>query len=204
MRSTSLVFYYEFASPYSYLSAVRIAPLASALGVDVQWTPFLLGPIFADQGYTTSPFNVFPLKGNYMWRDLTRLAALQKLPQMCRPDPFPVNALFAARVATALEGAERRDFSIAVFKAEFAEGRDINDPSVVRRIIADQGHDAHEVAVRAEEPAIKDRLRAATQCAAAAGIFGAPSFVTRDGDLFWGNDRLEQALAHAMRLDLVA
>lgn len=201
MTQASLEFYYEFASPYSYLSAVRIEALAREAGVDVRWTPFLLGPIFTAQGYTSSPFNIFPLKGQYMWRDLARLAARQGLPEVLKPDPFPVNALFAARVATALEGSERRDFSIAAFKAEFAQGRDINDRSVVRQIIAEQGLDADEVAARAEGQDTKDRLRAATERAGAAGIFGAPNFVTRDGELFWGNDRLEHALEHALRLD---
>ena len=67
-----LDFWYEFASTYSYLAAMRIEPLAKAAGVEVRWRPFLLGPIFKAQGMTTSPFNLYPLKGKHMWRDMAR------------------------------------------------------------------------------------------------------------------------------------
>jgi len=197
MSRASLDFYYEFASPYSYLAACRIGPLAEAAGVHVNWRPFLLGPIFAAQGYTSSPFNVFPIKGEHMWRDMERLAARAALPPVTKPDPFPVNALLAARVATWLNDASRPAFSIAVFRAEFAQGRDITDRTVVRQILGGLGHFCDSVIEEAEGQANKDRLRATTDAARAAGLFGAPSFVTADGELFWGNDRLEHALDHA-------
>ena len=98
-RRPVLEFWYEFASTYSYLAAMRIEPLAEAAGVDIRWRPFLLGPIFAAQGWTSSPFNLFPAKGRYMWRDMERQAAALGLP-FRKPDPFPQNALLAARVAS--------------------------------------------------------------------------------------------------------
>ena len=102
-RRPVLEFWYEFASTYSYLTAMRIEPLAEAAGVDIRWRPFLLGPIFAAQGWTSSPFNLFPAKGRYMWRDMERQAAALGVP-FRKPDPFPQNALLAARVA--LYGAD--------------------------------------------------------------------------------------------------
>ncbi|MEP9354320.1 2-hydroxychromene-2-carboxylate isomerase [Xanthobacter sp. KR7-65] len=200
MASGTLDFYFEFASPYSYLSAVRITALAELAGVQVAWKPFLLGPIFAAQGYTTSPFNTYPLKGAHMWRDLARMAAAMRLPPVTRPEPFPANGLLAARVAVHLNDACRPSFTRAVFSAEFAQGRDISDREVIRQVLAGLGHFYDDVVAEAETPQNKERLRVLTSEAAARGVFGAPSFVTADGELFWGNDRLEMALDHARGL----
>lgn len=200
VTSARIDFYYEFASTYSYLAAARIAALAELAGVEVEWKPFLLGPILAAQGYDTSPFNAYPLKGAHMWRDLERLAAAQRLPPVTRPDPFPVNGLLAARVAVHLNDACRPSFTRAAFSAEFAQGRDIADREVIRQLLAGLGHFSEDVITDAERPENKERLRLQTEEAKARGVFGAPSFVTADGELFWGNDRLELALDHARAL----
>jgi 2-hydroxychromene-2-carboxylate isomerase len=99
-------FWYEFASTYSYPAAMRAAALAQTRGVTLIWRPFLLGPIFAAQGWRDSPFNIYPAKGRYMWRDLERICTAQGLP-LRRPNPFPQNSLLAARVALALDGETR-------------------------------------------------------------------------------------------------
>ena len=88
----TLVFWYEFASTYSYLTVIRIDADASRLGVAIEWRPFLLGPIFVSQGWTTSPFNIYPAKGRYMVRDIGRIAAARGLP-FNMPETFPVNGL---------------------------------------------------------------------------------------------------------------
>src|ERR1044072_5253657 len=93
-------FFYEFASTYSYIAAMRIAPLAQAASVTVRWRPFLLGPIFKAPGWQTSPLNLFPAKGRYMLRDCEREAFANGLPFRL-PDPFPQHTLLAARVAVA-------------------------------------------------------------------------------------------------------
>jgi 2-hydroxychromene-2-carboxylate isomerase len=197
MPAPVLDFWFDFASTYSYLAAMQIGPLADKLDVQVRFRPFLLGPIFKAQGWTTSPFNLYPAKGRHMWRDLERSCADLKLP-FRRPDPFPQNSLFAARVAlAALDAAWGEDFCRALFRAEFADGRRIDNATVVGDVLAELEVDPEPVLAAAQSEAIKARLRAQTEEAQRLGIFGAPSFTTADGELFWGNDRLEPALRWA-------
>ena len=193
MRAT-LDFWYEFASTYSYLAAMRIEALAREKGVDVVWRPFLLGPIFKAQGWETSPFNLFPAKGAYMWRDLERLAAAEGIP-FRKPDPFPQSSLKAARLAWS-DGvsAHRAEFSRRVFRAEFGEGLRIDADSVLGNILESLGLDAGALLAEARNDPVKLRLRRETEEAIRLQLFGAPSFVTPDGEVFWGNDRLEMAL----------
>ena len=195
----TLDFYFDFASTYSYPAAIRIGALADAAGVTVRWRPFLLGPIFKAQGLETSPFNLYPIKGRYMVRDVERLCALLGL-AFKRPEPFPAHSLLAGRVGTVgvAEGWIER-FAPAVYKAEFAEGKRIDDPAVIGEVLTGLGLDARQTLERAQSDEIKGALRSTTDEAQRAGIFGAPSFVTADGELFWGNDRLEQALAWAKK-----
>jgi len=193
----SLTFWYEFASTYSWLAAERIEVLAAQAGVDVTWRPFLLGPIFVAQGWTSSPFNLFPAKGRNMWRDMERQRAHMGLPPITRPNPFPQNGLLAARVATALPAAARPQFSRAVYRAQFTQGRTIAHREVLSAILGDVGDAPSDALAAAEAAQTKNALRAATDQAQSLGIYGAPSFITGSGELFWGNDRLEQALEWA-------
>ena len=192
----TLAFWFEFASTYSYLSAMRIEAAAQARGVAVDWQPFLLGPIFAKQGWTTSPFNLFADKGRHMWRDVARQSACYGLP-FRRPGDFPRNGLTAARIACAARGQPwLPGFVRGVFTANFAEDRDIADPAVLAGVLASlDGADASWVE-RAAAPEVKAALFRQSREAAALGLFGAPSFVV-GGELFWGDDRLDQAIAAA-------
>jgi 2-hydroxychromene-2-carboxylate isomerase len=190
----SLDFWYEFASTYSYLAVMRIEALAREKGVGVAWRPFLLGPIFKAQGWETSPFNLFPAKGAYMWRDLERLSAAEGLP-FRKPDPFPQSSLKAARLAwTDGVSPHRAEFSRRVFRAEFGEGLRIDADSVLGNILESLGLDAEALLAEARNDPVKLRLRRETEEAIRLQLFGAPSFVTPDGEVFWGNDRLEMAL----------
>ncbi len=195
----TLDFWLEYASTYSYPAAERIGEAARAAGVAVRWRPFLLGPIFQAQGWNTSPFNIYPHKGRYMWRDLERICETLGLP-LKRLGQFPQNSILAARVAL-IGFAEGwgEDFSRAVYRAEFGSGANIGDPAVIAGILGDLKRDTASVLERAQAPENKARLRSETEEAQRLGIFGAPSFVTADGELFWGNDRLDAALAWAKR-----
>jgi 2-hydroxychromene-2-carboxylate isomerase len=199
MPAAQLDFWFELASTYSYPAAMRIAPLAQQRGVDVRWRPFLLGPIFKAQGWPNSPFNIYPAKGRYMWRDLQRLCASLDLP-FVRPEVFPQNTILASRVALlALPQGWGEDYCRAIYRAEFGDGRDIGEAPMLTDIIRALGQDSERVLTQGQSDEIKAALRAQTEEAQTLGIFGAPSFVTSDGELFWGNDRLEAALAWATR-----
>ena len=190
----TLVFWYEFASTYSYLTVMRIEAEASLAGVAIEWRPFLLGPIFVSQGWTTSPFNIYPAKGRYMVRDIGRIAAARGLP-FKMPETFPVKGLKAARLAIAAESfGGKAAFSRAVFNAQFATGLDVSNDGVLTACLTSSGLDADAVWARSKDDDVKGALRRNTEEAQAIGIFGAPSFTTEDGELFWGDDRLEQAL----------
>ena len=196
MPSRSVEFWFEFASTYSYPAAMRIEALAAADDVTVVWRPFLLGPVFAAQGWKDSPFNIYPAKGRYMWRDLERVCAQHGLP-LRRPSSFPRGSLLAARVAClAADAPWCPRFVRAVYHANFADDRDIADAAVVADLLRGVAPDAEALAGRATEPEAKDRLRRQTERAAALGIFGAPTAVVGD-ELFWGNDRLDDAIAWA-------
>ncbi len=198
MHRPSVEFWFEFASTYSYLSVMRIEAAAAEAGVDVVWRPFLLGPVFLALGWNDSPFNIYPPKGRYMWRDLARLAAKYGLPFHI-PSRFPRNGLLAARVAlVGVDDGWVARFARAVMEANFAEDREIGEPNVIGRILADLGLPAEETIARAQSEANKLALRCQTERAAELGLFGAPSFRAGD-ELFWGNDRLEDALEWARR-----
>jgi 2-hydroxychromene-2-carboxylate isomerase len=189
-------FWFEFASTYSYPAALRLPAIAERAGIPVLYRPFLLGPIFASQGWDTSPFNIYEAKGRYMWRDLQRICERQGLP-LRRPSVFPRNGLHAARIALLAENEPWGPrFVRAVYTANFAEDRDIAEPGVLSEILRDLGQDPEALSARAADPDTKARLRARTEDAARSGIFGSPSFVV-SGELFWGNDRLECALEWA-------
>lgn len=195
MSKQTLDFWFEFASSYSYLSVMRIEPLAREAGVKVRWRPFLLGPVFLSLGWNDSPFNIYPPKGRYMWRDLARLSAKYGLPFRV-PSRFPRNGLLAARVA--LTGADQPwigDFTRAVMQANFAEDREIAETTVIEDILGRLGLPTATLLEQANSPENKQGLRRQTEQAGELGLFGAPSFITPDGELFWGNDRLEDALA---------
>ncbi|HEY8157013.1 MAG TPA: 2-hydroxychromene-2-carboxylate isomerase [Myxococcota bacterium] len=194
----AIQFWFEFASTYSYPAAMRVEAAAAARGIPVEWKPFLLGPIFQKQGWNDSPFNLYPVKGAYMWRDLARLCEELQLP-LVRPSRFPRGSLIAARVACAFAGEPWLPaFVRAVYHANFARDEDIATPAVIARCLADVGQRAEPLLEAAQTETVKAKLRAQGEEAERLGIFGAPSFVV-GRELFWGNDRLESALAWVAR-----
>lgn len=197
MTQPRIEFWFDFASTYSYLSAMRLGPLAQDAAVEVTWRPFLLGPIFAAQGWTTSPFRIYPAKGRYMWRDMARRTQALGLP-LKELDNMPQNSVLAARVAQlALGTTQGVAFCRSVFAAQFGQGRDIAEEAVIRDCLEGVGLPCDLIA-RAGQDDNRLILRRSTEEAMARGIFGAPSFTTQD-ELFWGDDRLEQALDWASR-----
>jgi 2-hydroxychromene-2-carboxylate isomerase len=199
MTRKTIDFWYEFASTYSYPAAMRVEKVAKAADLAVRYRPFLLGPIFGAQGWKDSPFNIYPVKGRYMWRDMERICEAEGLPLKLPPVRFPQNGLKAARIAMVGEaqgwiGA----FTRAVYTANFAEQRDIADDATLALILSKLGVNPEATVEAANTQENKDRLKAQTEEAVARGLFGAPSFTVGD-ELFWGNDRLEQAVAWAAK-----
>lgn len=186
-------FWFEFGSTYSYVAALRVEEAARRAGVEVEWKPFLLGPLFRRQGWNDSPFNLFEARGRYMWRDVERLCRKYGHP-FSRPSVFPRNGLLAARTACAAEKEPWMPaFAREVYRANFARDEEISDPSVIRRILSEMGLEPDRAVEAALAPENKARLREQTDRAWELGVFGAPTFIV-DGEVFWGNDRLEDAL----------
>lgn len=197
MSTKTLEFWFEFASTYSYVAAMRVERCCAEAGVDLAWRPFLLGPIFAAQGFTGSPFHKYRVKGAYMWRDMERLCAADGLP-LIQSDAFPRGSLLATRIAATHETADWvGDFIRATYLANFGDDRDIGSADVVTELLEDVGQDPDAVIAASTTPEAKDNLKRQTQAAQDKGIFGAPSLTVGD-ELFWGNDRLEAAIAFAL------
>lgn len=197
MAKPQLDFWFDFASVYSFLSAMRIAPLAKDSGVAVTWKPFLLGPVFQSQGLKDSPFNLFPVKGKYLVRDCERLA--EEIGVGFKwPDVFPQSAVPASRVAlVGLKDEWGEDFCRAIFSAEYSQNRVISEQGVIGDILTELKLPVAEIAAKAQSEEIKAELRDNTAEAQKRGFFGAPTFTLPNGEMFWGNDRLEQALRWA-------
>jgi len=189
---TPVQFWFEFASTYSYLAAMRVADLAAGRGVAFEWRPFLLGPIFARQGWNDSPYNLNPARGAYMWHDVARSAGKYRIP-FKKPSAFPRNSVLAARVACASSGAPwLPEFIRGVFLANFADDREIAERAVLEEILGGLGQDGGRVIADAQAPGNKEKLREQTELAWASGVIGAPTTIV-GGEVFWGNDRLEEA-----------
>ena len=185
-------FWFDFASPFSYIAATMIEQEASERGLEVEWKPFLLGPIFAARGRVGDA----PARVEYMKRDCQRLTEARGIPY-CSPQRWPRPAVPAARIAAALPQELISAFSQAMFHASFVEDIDLRDPEEVRRVLA--GMDGFPLSVKScvelisVEPG-KSRLRQSTALAMEQSIFGSPTFITRGGELFWGQNQLVEAL----------
>ena len=199
MDESSFEFWFDFASTYSYLSVYRIEELAQNYNIKIKWKPFLLGPIFNTQGWDTSPFNIYKAKGEYMWRDITRLSEKYGI-TFTHPSQFPRNGLLAARVSVAFEDESWvPEFIKSVFIANFSDDKDISNEEVLSSILKTLELDAAQIIAEAKTQENKDKLREQTQLAADKSIFGAPTFVI-GGEIFWGNDRLEDAFKFYKKL----
>ena len=188
-----LEFWFEFASTYSYPAAMRVQAACAAQGVPLVWRPFLLGPVFAALGMNDSPFNLNPVKGAYMWVDIERECRRLGL-RFHKPSRFPRGSLLAARIACAhAEAPWVGEFIRAVYLANFADDRAIDDDSVIAALLHEIGQDPGAIIATATTAGAKTALRDQTRAAQARGIFGAPSMTVGDA-LFWGHDRMAQAI----------
>jgi 2-hydroxychromene-2-carboxylate isomerase len=185
-----LEFWFDFSSPYGYLAAYRIDAIAAEFGRSVTWRPYLLGVAFKSSGQ--SPLVSQPMRGPYHLRDMERTARRFNVP-LVLPEGFPMATQAAGRAFYWLDGqdpAKARDLAKAVYRAAFAQGRNITPRDVVADVATEIGLDRAAVLAAIEDPAAKEKLRAETESAINRGIFGSP-FIIVDGEPFWGNDRLD-------------
>ncbi len=195
-RSPEIEFWFEFASNYSYLSVMRIEDAARRSGVRIVWKPFLLGPIFRALGMETSPFVLQKEKGAYVWQDMARQCRKYGL-RWVQPSTFPRLGVLPLRVA--LLGVEKPwigAFCRQVMELNFVLDEDINQPDRLARILLELGLPAADILDQAQTEPTKTLLREQTEQARARGIFGAPTFFVGT-EMFWGNDRLDDALQFA-------
>lgn len=189
--SAPIDFYFDFSSPYSYLASEHIESLAARYGRAVAFRPTLLGAAFRISG--ARPLTEIPVKGEYSRRDFARSARFAGVP-FRMPDAFPLGTVQAARACLVMQErhpALASQFIHGVFRAYFAQGRDISATGVVREVLDACGAPADAVIAATAEDAVKARLKAAVDESLARGVFGAPFFFV-DGEPFWGNDRLPQ------------
>ena len=189
-------FWFEFGSNYSYLSLMRIEDEACRRGVKLIWRPFLLGAIFKALGFETSPFALQKEKGAHVWRDMERQCRKYGL-EWRKPSRFPRLGVVPLRIA--LVGTDEPwlgAFCRKVMELNFVRDEEINEPARLTGVLSELGLPAAEIVAAAQSEPIKTRLREQTDEARAKGVFGAPTFFV-GGEMFWGNDRLDDALAFA-------
>ncbi len=192
MSGTPVDFYFDFSSPYGYLAAQVIDPLAARYGRAVRWHPLLLGVIFKRTG--SAPLTEIPLKGAYSRRDFARSARFHGVSEFQMPAVFPIAAQTPSRImlwAGAADPAQGTRAAKALYRAFFFEGLDISQPDTAAGVVGRAGFDAAEARAAIDAPRWKDALRAEVDAAIEAGVFGSP-FVIVDGEPFWGLDRFGQ------------
>jgi 2-hydroxychromene-2-carboxylate isomerase len=193
MPDRPLELWFEYGSTYTYLTVARIASVAEGRKVRVDWRPFLLMPILIEQGLEKGPFLSYPNKLRYMWRDLERRALRYGIPYQ-KPFLYPPNTLLTARIGYLAQSQDWcAGFTEEVFRLHWTEGVTIGTDENIRRSLNFVGQDADRIITIAQSDDNKTGLRRQTEQAKALGIFGSPTFVVGN-DLFWGDDRLEDAL----------
>jgi 2-hydroxychromene-2-carboxylate isomerase len=188
--SRTVEFFFDVGSPAAYLAWTQLPALCESAGGSIDYQPMLLGGVFQATG-NQSPMTV-AAKGKYVHDDLARFARRYGVPFTRNPN-FPINTLTLMRGATALQLRQPERFHAyvdAVFRAIWVDARNMNDLEVVASVLQEAGFDTTALLAQASGPEVKERLKQVTQDAVARGVFGAPSFIV-DGQLFWGQDRLD-------------
>jgi 2-hydroxychromene-2-carboxylate isomerase len=183
-------FYFDFSSPYGYLAATQIEQLAAKHGRSVSWRPILLGAVFKISGQ--QPLTMIPLKGGYAQRDMLRSARALNVPFRI-PQKFPINTVAPCRAFYWLHSHDANlanPFALALYRAYFADDRDISNAEVTIAVAAQLGIDSRELNAALNDAGVKERTKNEVDAAIARGVFGSP-FMMVDGEPFWGADRLD-------------
>jgi 2-hydroxychromene-2-carboxylate isomerase len=187
-------FYWDFGSPASYLAHTQLPRIAREAGATLVSQPMLLGGVFQATG-NRSPVEV-PAKGRYTLLDFTRFARRYGVPFVLNPH-FPIHTLALMRGAVGLQMREDPRFDAyvdAMFRAIWVDGRPMGDAAEVASVLAGIGIDAAEFGALVADETVKEALKRRTQAAVERGVFGAPTMFV-DGEMFWGQDRLDWVAA---------
>lgn len=192
MPTPPITFYFDLGSPFAYLAAERLHTL---LPEPVQWQPVLLGGLFRLTGRSSWALGDYQRRQAGM-ADIERRALAYGLPPMRWPDPWPADYLTAMRATTyAFSLGRGRDFTMQAYRDAFQCGSELSVAANVLQSAARAGLDPEAVRAAASDPEFKQTLRDATDAAYDRGVFGVPTIAIGD-ELFWGDDRLEDAAAH--------
>jgi 2-hydroxychromene-2-carboxylate isomerase len=193
MTQGSIDFWFSTGSTYTYLAVSRLDKVAAAQGVRFNWRPFSVRAIMREQN--NIPFAGKPIKTQYMWRDVQRRAAMYGL-EANVPVPYPLKEFDLANRLAVLGLAEGwgKAYIMASYRRWFIEGHEPALEPNLSASLADVGQDAERVVARAGADDVIESYGAATAEAAKLGIFGSPTFVVA-GELFWGDDRLDDAIS---------
>jgi 2-hydroxychromene-2-carboxylate isomerase len=189
MSPAPIEFWFEFSSPYGYIASQLVPGLEARTGRPVAWRPFLLGPVFKANGQ--APLVEIPMKGDYSRHDFARSARFHGVP-FAMPSKFPIGTVAAVRAfywLDAKDPAKARALADRLYRAYFAEGRDIGDAATVATLAGELGIDRGALEQALQDAAVKDLAKRQVDAAIARGIFGSPFFVV-DGEPFWGADRI--------------
>ena len=192
--------FFDLSSPWTYLAFHRLRQADDAARDQIVWKPILVGGVFntVNPSVYASRERPVPAKARYMLKDLQDWARLYGLKIRMPPTVFPVNSVRAMRACVWLEPRGGLvPFAEAAFEAYWSRDEDISDPAVLDAICERVGVDARALAEAVEQPAIKARLRANTEELIERGGFGSPTLFVNGQDMYFGNDRVELALAAA-------
>ena len=189
--STPIDFWFSIGSLYTYLSVMRIDRVEEAADVAFRWRPFSVRAIMIEMDNIPARK---PLKLAYMWRDLERRAHGYLCDFPKRP-PYPLQNFDLANRVAVLGAAEGwcPDYVRASYARWFGLGEEAGSEPNLSASLKEIGQDPARVLALAQSDEIGRAYEAATAEARALGIFGAPTFVTR-GEIFWGDDRLDDAV----------
>ncbi|MAM63030.1 2-hydroxychromene-2-carboxylate isomerase [Maritimibacter sp. UBA3975] len=190
-------FWYSIGSTYSYMTIMRLPDVARTTGASFTWRPFNVRHVMVQQNNV--PFKDKPVKAAYMWRDIERRAPRYGLaPRL--PAPYPLPGLVLANQVALLGMSEGwgQDYTRATYRLWFEEGLPAGEDPNLSRALREAGQDAEATLARAQSPETEARLAAETETAMSLGVFGSPTFAVGE-ELFWGDDRLDDALDWAAK-----
>ncbi len=198
-------YYFDFLSPYSYLSWQWIKENKKKLSekkIEFSFKPVTLSSII---GYyeTKGPAQI-ETKRNYLFKDCLRFSKLKKIP-FSTPKELPFNSLYALR-SSLFENVGKNQFEVIdlFFKKGWSEGLDIGDPEKLINFLIDEGLPGEEILDKVNSKEMRKALKLNVKEALSKGVFGVPSFVIGN-ELFWGNDSIpyvESYLEEEDNLDL--